>query len=233
MPATVVTGDGNAGEFVRMAAAELGRELPFAPYHGTLNLEGRRGEVVEGLPNTVVTDVGDGDYCTGVELYACRIDGVLASVIVPDVPGYPADKIELLAPVHVRSLFDLTDGDAVHLDPPGTLANPAVHRINPDALGSFGAVVVDDRLYTPTTDGRGERTGSSPASRGALERLGAGVVDAVVERDPDSGHVSVERVLHCLASMDVDPGGAAFVTADRDVVPAPFSVLSANALAPK
>jgi len=252
MAATVVTGEGNAGEFVRMAAAELGQELPFVPYHGTLNLEGRREEVIEGLPHTVVADVGDGDYCTGVELYACRIDGVLASVIVPNVPGYPADKIEVLAPVHLRSLFGLADRDTVHLDPPETLSDPAVHRIDPAALGSFGAVVVDERLFTSEADGSEEwdRTGVASGTGAGVEAFGDGTVDivgsgdgtvdivgsgdgtvdAVIGRNRDGGRSAVERVRRCLAELNVDPGVAAFVTPDRDAVSAPFSVLSSSAL---
>ena len=235
MPATVVTGDGNASEFVRMAAVELSRELGFTPYHGTLNLEARREDVVADLLQTTVTDVGDGDYCAGVALYPCRIDGVLASAIVPDVPGYPSDTVEILAPVHLRSLFDLADGDIVRLTPPGTPSDPTSHSINPEALESFGAVVFDERLVPSKTDASGERAriGSASATKNLPEAFGDGMAHAIVGRGQDGGEPPIERVLECLAELDADPGAAAFVTPDRDAASASFSVLSANALTPR
>lgn len=259
MSAIVTAGEGNAGEFVR-AAAELRQELPFAPYYGTLNLEGRRESVVEDLPYAFVADVGDDGYCTGIELYACRVGGVLASVIVPEVPNYPADKIELLAPVHLRTLFGFADGDRVHLDRLDTLPDPPRHRFDPDALGSFGAVVFDFErtLVRSEADGLGrgkhaEMTaplvshlaaidcpigictrGAESAATEMLERFGdGGVVDAVVggERADGTGNpLTTDRILRCLDELGVEPGAAAFVTTGRDMARAPFSVLDASAV---
>lgn len=48
-----------------------------------------------------------------------RGDGLPAALVIPHVPGYPADQIELVAAVHVRTALALQSGDlltiTVHL----------------------------------------------------------------------------------------------------------------------
>ena len=41
--------------------------------------------------------------------------GLLATAVVPEVDGYPADKLELLAAVSVRDSLGLHDGDPLRL----------------------------------------------------------------------------------------------------------------------
>jgi len=53
-----------------------------------------------------------GAYCVGRCFKAC-IGGLDAAVVVPEVADYPADKLELIAPVHVGRALGLQPGDRV------------------------------------------------------------------------------------------------------------------------
>ncbi|WP_332900167.1 DUF120 domain-containing protein [Haladaptatus sp. CMSO5] len=139
MNGTVVSGEGRASEFVAFAADELADALAFAPYYGTLNITDWDGH--HSLPSQFVPEVSN-DYCAGIDLYDCRVNGVRSAVIVPHVPDYPDDKVEVLAPVHLRTLFDLEDGDCVDITPPSEMGS-SMHQLEPTALDEFGGVVFD------------------------------------------------------------------------------------------
>lgn len=143
MIASVVSGQGKAHEFVSVATAELVEALSYHPFPGTLNLDGGESWDLSGLPRERIADVGDDDYCTGVELVHCRVNGVLSSVIVPEVPHYPSDKVELLAPVGLRTLFELDDGDEVSVTPPDRIDESKTWGYVPSELDSFDGVVFD------------------------------------------------------------------------------------------
>jgi CTP-dependent riboflavin kinase len=49
-------------------------------------------------------------YCVGY-CFPARIGGLPAAVVVPHVPDYPADKLELVAAVRVRDALGVTPGD--------------------------------------------------------------------------------------------------------------------------
>lgn len=141
MDGTLVTGEGAGAAFVAATQETLASAVGFRPYPGTLNLEGV--DDVESLPlRTIDDDLGD-PHCEGVHLRACTVGGVRGSVIRPLVPGYPERKLELLAPVRLRELFDWDVGATVRLAPPdepwSTVGPSAVQA----ALDAFDAVVFD------------------------------------------------------------------------------------------
>ncbi len=51
-------------------------------------------------------------YCVGY-CFPARIGGLAAAVVVPHVPDYPADKLELVAAVRVRDALGVQPGDRV------------------------------------------------------------------------------------------------------------------------
>lgn len=150
MNGTLRSGTGDAAGFVAQVADELGAELGFAPFHGTLNLETAEPRPE---PATVLTSVGD-DHCDGVALTPCRVGGVRAAVLRPLVPGYPEAKVEVVSPVRLRSLFDIETGDSVELAPEGECWPPSELGADPDSLSSFEAVVfdLDDTLVALDVD---------------------------------------------------------------------------------
>ena len=52
------------------------------------------------------------DYCLGILFRAC-IDAVECAIVFPQMPNYPNDVLEIIAPVCLREKLKLADGDAV------------------------------------------------------------------------------------------------------------------------
>jgi CTP-dependent riboflavin kinase len=103
--------------------------LGIDPYPGTVNLaletEAARAAWAELRRNTpVVIHPPDPAFCDA-HCYRARVnragagaDGasVAAAIVIPQVPDYPADQVELIAAVAVRDALGLRDGDAVTVE---------------------------------------------------------------------------------------------------------------------
>lgn len=94
-------------------------KLGFMPYPGTFNLR-VEGSEWEGFRRTSDSNAGiaidpPAGFCAA-RCYRVRIGKrILGVVLVPEVEGYPGDKVEIVAPVSVRESLDLRDGDSVRL----------------------------------------------------------------------------------------------------------------------
>lgn len=100
--------------------------LGFVPFPATLNLRPRTREdclaweairkQVKGMdlfpPNS--------DFCNAqifpVEICAAAGEVLKGAVLVPEVPGYPRDKIEVVAPVRLKDRLGVRDGDQLTLE---------------------------------------------------------------------------------------------------------------------
>lgn len=141
MTGTLVSGRRTGAGFVAESEETLAEALGFHPYHGTLNLEQADG--IASLPQeTLSDDLGDAN-CEGAVLRPCRVGGVKSSIIRPLVPNYPDDLAELLAPVRLRSLFHLADGDTISISPAGDAWQSASFPADPASLDGFESVVFD------------------------------------------------------------------------------------------
>jgi riboflavin kinase len=119
----IVTGIGVGSRFIGMGwvREQILEKLGFDPYLGTLNvrmdeetsrryhslLDGREGIPIEPL---------DERYHRG-KCYRSRIDDrVDGAIVVPIVPDYPADLLEVIAPVNLRERLGLRDGSEVTVE---------------------------------------------------------------------------------------------------------------------
>ena len=119
----IVTGIGVGSRFIGMewVREQILEKLGFDPYVGTLNvrmdeetsrryhslLEGREGIPLEPL---------DERYHRG-KCYRSRInDRVDGAIVVPIVPDYPVDLLEVIAPVNLRERLGLQDGSEVTVE---------------------------------------------------------------------------------------------------------------------
>ena len=90
---------------------QINQKLGFNPYIGTLNLR---------LPNKTVLDrlreadgiiiVPEKGYFEGKCFKALVNEKIEGAVVLPNVPDYPSDLLEVLAPVNLRKTFGLKDG---------------------------------------------------------------------------------------------------------------------------
>jgi riboflavin kinase len=114
---TVFSGKGRGKKFVELPwfKRQVEEKLGFSPYLGTLNLllteknvENRRLlEVSDGL--TVEPQTG---YYSGI-MFRANINGLECAVVIPIMPNYPNDVLEVIAPIYLREKLKLTNGSLV------------------------------------------------------------------------------------------------------------------------
>ncbi len=113
----VFSGKGEGKKFVDLpwVKRQIEEKIGFSPYSGTLNLHLNEPS----LKKKISLETTDGKviepqagYCSGVMFKAC-IGTLDCAVVVPKVPSYPSDVLEVIAPVCLREKFGLLDGSLV------------------------------------------------------------------------------------------------------------------------
>lgn len=107
----------------------LKKSLGFTPFPATLNVRPKSREdariwdvfqaTFPGIPLPAV----DSEFCSA-RLYRVEVEGPVNSarakpsgaVLLPNVTGYPKDKIEIVAPVRLKSALGVKDGDQLTLE---------------------------------------------------------------------------------------------------------------------
>ncbi|MEM3377717.1 MAG: DUF120 domain-containing protein [Candidatus Bathyarchaeia archaeon] len=94
---------------------QIKQKLGFTPYAGTLNLRlsedsMQHRELLERACTIRILPVEG--YCSG-KLFEAFIGKLECAVVIPEVPGYPRDVLEIIAPVNLREALKLKDGDEV------------------------------------------------------------------------------------------------------------------------
>ena len=110
----VFSGERTGNLFVNLpwARKQFRRKLKFNPYPGTLNLRLSSRTNIEGLRDTTrgVKIEPPKGYYGGRCFEALVLGKVRGAVVVPDVPSYPSDVLEILAPINLREELGLKDG---------------------------------------------------------------------------------------------------------------------------
>jgi riboflavin kinase len=114
---TIFSGIGEGKRFVALpwVKAQIEQKLGFTPYLGTLNLrltkdsaeKRKRLDTVEGF--LIEPQTG---YLPGV-LFRASIEGLECAVVLPRIPDYPEDVLEIIAPQYLRGKLGLVDGSMV------------------------------------------------------------------------------------------------------------------------
>ena len=97
-------------------------KLGFSPYPATLNLrlESENDKAVWREIRTQMAGIEiispDPSFCRA-RCFLVEIEGtVKGAVLLPDVEGYPADKIEVVAPVRLKDALRVQDGAKIGLE---------------------------------------------------------------------------------------------------------------------
>jgi riboflavin kinase len=96
---------------------QIMRQLGFEPYPGTLDLlvssDFQIGIMLSRFRGRDI--LPEEGYFSGRLYKALIMERVLGALVRPEIPGYPEDTVEILAPICLREELDLRDGDEVEV----------------------------------------------------------------------------------------------------------------------
>ena len=114
---------GRAASFmsVERVRRTLGKKLGFFPYPGTLNLRLETDQAMESWREArgrrgIEIASEDPAHCHA-RCFLVEIEGKgRGAVILPEVEGYPSDKVEIIAPVRLKDEIEVKDGERVTIE---------------------------------------------------------------------------------------------------------------------
>jgi riboflavin kinase len=114
---------GRAASFMALdwVQASLSDKLGYSPYPGTLNLRLETESMIAAwreIQQSSGIEIGapDAAFCQA-RCFLVEIEGKhQGAVILPEVADYPADKIEVVAPVRLKDALEVSDGRRVTLE---------------------------------------------------------------------------------------------------------------------
>ncbi len=115
----VISGQGSGKKFLGLpwVFSQIEAKLGYAPFLGTLNLKldansvNRRKRLIKAKSETIFPSKG---YCVGL-LVKARLNGLDCGIVLPQVPSYPNNLLEIVAATCLRESLHLKDGDAVEV----------------------------------------------------------------------------------------------------------------------
>jgi len=116
----VFSGKGEGRKFISLpwVTSQIEAALGFTPFAGTLNIRlteenaAKKRLLDEAEKFEIRPKEG---YCTGFLLKA-EINGMSCGVVLPQVPNYPTDELEIVAAPNLRERLGLRDGSTVSVD---------------------------------------------------------------------------------------------------------------------
>lgn len=113
----VISGQGSGRKYLALpwVKSQIEEKLGYTPFLGTLNLKltadsiNRKKQLAKAKAVQICPAEG---YCIGL-IFRAFVGELECAVVAPKVEGYPADLLEIIAPVNMREQLHLKDGDAV------------------------------------------------------------------------------------------------------------------------
>ncbi len=96
--------------------------LGFDPFPGTLNIKIPKEELyfrrrLNGENGILIKGFATKDRTFGdVKAFKCKVCGIEGAVVIPKRTHYPVDVLEVIAPVKLRDVLKLKDGDFVEVE---------------------------------------------------------------------------------------------------------------------
>ena len=113
----VFSGTGKGKKFMNLpwVKRQIERKLGFFPYSGTLNIRLNKESVKKKTLFENVKEIEidpQAGYFPGL-LFKAYLDTLNCAVVIPKVPNYPSDVLEIVAPIYLREHLKLVDGSLV------------------------------------------------------------------------------------------------------------------------
>jgi riboflavin kinase len=120
----VISGLGEGAFYISLEGYRRAIEeaLGFTPYPGTLNVRLERQALpyrryLDSLPGILIPGFSNGIRTYGaVKTFRVRIRDIEGAVVMPERTHHPADVIEIVAPVKLRDVLGLKDGDRIEIE---------------------------------------------------------------------------------------------------------------------
>lgn len=114
---TIFSGTGKGKGFINLpwVKGQIEDKLGFSPYPGTLNIYLKSGDIkkrkqLEAAEGKKVEPKTG--YYSGL-LFKATIDSLESAVVIPSVPNYPSNVLEIISPTYLRGQLGLVDGSTV------------------------------------------------------------------------------------------------------------------------
>jgi len=114
---TVFSGNGGGRKFISLpwVKRQVREKLGFTPYLGTLNIRLKKESVLQKklLEKAEKFEISpEKGYCNGL-LIEAQMEGMKCGIVLPQVPNYPRDVLEVVAAWNLRERFKIGDGGEV------------------------------------------------------------------------------------------------------------------------
>jgi riboflavin kinase len=115
----VFSGKGEGAEFVNLswASKQIEEKLGFTPCLGTLNirLDEKSIKIRKALKDATGAEILPiPGFCRG-KIFGAKIMNVECAIVIPEVPGYPEDVLEVVSSTSLREKLHLVDGSSVEV----------------------------------------------------------------------------------------------------------------------
>ena len=117
---TVFSGKGEGARFIELpwVKKQITEKLGFTPYRGTLNIELTKEEfekraLLEKAESIEISPVKG--FSRGRCFKANLMDKLECAIVIPEIPDYPENVIEVIAPTNLREKLQLREGDSVEI----------------------------------------------------------------------------------------------------------------------
>ncbi len=117
---TIFSGKSQGAKFIRLpwVRRQIKRKLGFNPYPGTLNVKledaaSFQTAIQKAEPIKIAPAPG---FYLGKCFKAIAAKRPTCAIVIPQIPDYPEDTVELIAPANLRKALGLKDGDTIEIE---------------------------------------------------------------------------------------------------------------------
>jgi len=116
----VFSGSGEGAKFIELpwVRNQIVEKLGFTPYPGTLNIKLSKDDakIKKLLKKTKSIEISpDANFCRGKCFKGYLMDYVECAIVIPEIVNYPENVLEVIAPINLREMLRLKDGDTVEV----------------------------------------------------------------------------------------------------------------------
>ena len=116
----VFCGKGEGAKFIELpwVKKQIAEKLGFTPYRGTLNIKLTKEELAKRalLEKAQAIELSPAKcFSRGRCFKASLMDKLECAIVIPEIPNYPENVIEVIAAINLRDTLQLRDGDSVEV----------------------------------------------------------------------------------------------------------------------